>query len=50
LGGFYAGDLDDACTGGLDFFNEFGSAEFVFCEGFDVGYGFAADALASHLA
>ncbi len=46
-GAFDAGDFDDSRAGGLDFFDEFGGAEFVFGEVVDVGYWFAACALLS---
>ena len=41
----YASYFDDSGAGGLDFVDKFGGAELVFCEGFDVGYWFAACAL-----
>ena len=41
----YASYFYDAGTGGLDFIEELGGAEFVFGEGVDVRDGLAADAL-----
>ena len=41
--------FDDAGSGGLDFFEEFRRAEFVFCEGVDVGDWFASCRFANEL-
>ena len=49
LGGFDACDTDDSSAAGLGFFDEIGCTEFVFCEGVDVGDGFAAGALVGML-
>jgi hypothetical protein len=45
LGGFDARDTNNSSAAGLGLFDEIGCTEFVFCEGVDVGNGFAAGAL-----